>query len=122
MNKILTSSLKDIIEKYIKQFTEADFMQIKFCADGKIFGKKNLIAQFLKGHKLSKPQIKLFYDDYFVIHKMLIEKKIKEFFEFMVEKNFSFLGKLEKLKKSSKFFELLIFQFQRTWDIVGKKN
>ena len=88
VNKILTSSLKDIIEKYIKQFTQADFMQIKFCADGKIFWKESLIAQFLKGHKLSKPQIKLFYDDYFVIHKMLIEKKIKEFFEFMVEKKF----------------------------------
>jgi len=122
VNKILTSSLKNIIEKYIKQFTEADFMQIKFCADGKIFWKESLIAQFLKGHKLSKPQIKLFYDDYFVIHKMLIEKKIKEFFEFMVEKNFSFLGKLEKLKKSSKFFRALDFSISENLGHCRKKK
>ena len=46
------------------------------------FLERKFNCTIFKGHKLSKPQIKLFYDDYFVTHKMLIEKKLKRIFEF----------------------------------------
>ena len=46
----------------------------------KLSGKKNLIGQFCKGHELSKPLIKVFYDEYFYSSREIIQEKLKNFF------------------------------------------
>ena len=43
-------------------------------------GEKILIGQFCKGSELLKPIIKVFTDEYFELHKQIIEEKLKNFF------------------------------------------
>ena len=63
--------MKDIVIKYINQFSKIEFNEIEFEADGKIKWRKNLMDSSVKD-RLLKPIIKVFTDEYFELHKQII--------------------------------------------------
>ena len=85
--------MKDIVIKYINQFSKIEFNEIEFEADGKIKWRKNLIGQFCKGSDLLKPIIKVFTDEYFELHKQIIEEKLKNFLLYLIENQMIFFEK-----------------------------
>ena len=99
--------MKDVVKNYVEKFNHIEFDEVKFDPDGKIKWKGNLIGQFIKGKELTKPKIKIFYDEYFELFKQNIEMKLIKFFEFMMEKKMSFFKKVEDIAKPSKFFRAL---------------
>ena len=107
--KMLKESLKYIVIKYVEKFKKTNFKNLNFEADGSIRWEKNLIAQFCKGHELAKPMIKVFYDEHFNSLKEVIEKKLKNFFFYMMETKMNFFSKCKSINKSSKF--LRAFEF-----------
>ena len=107
LNKIFNNSMKDVVKNYVEKFNHIEFDEVKFDPDGKIKWKGNLIGQFIKGKELTKPKIKIFYDEYFELFKENIEMKLIKFFEFMMEKKLSFFKKVEDIAKPSKFFRAL---------------
>ena len=108
-SKILKNSLKNIAEVHVEKFNKTNFENINFEADGKIKWKKNLIGQFCKGHELSKPLIKVFYDEYFYSSREIIQEKLKNFFLYLMEKKMNFFRKFENINKSSNFLRALEF-------------
>ena len=58
---------KNIAEVHVEKFNKTNFENINF--EMEKLWKKNLIGQFCKGHELSKPLIKVFYDEYFYSSK-----------------------------------------------------
>ena len=120
-NKILNNSLKDIVIKYINQFSKIEFNEIEFEADGKIKWRKNLIGQFCKGSDLLKPIIKVFTDEYFELHKQIIEEKLKNFLLYLIENQMIFLRNFNDTKKSTKFFRALEFSLLENLGHCRKK-
>ena len=72
--------MKDVVKNYVEKFNHIEFDEVKFDPDGKIKWKGNLIGQFIKGKELTKPKIKIFYDEYFELFKHNIEMKLIKFF------------------------------------------
>ena len=109
INKILKTSLKDIVEKYVYEFNQIEFKEINFEADGKIKWRKHLIGKFYKGHVMSEPFIKIFCDDYFDSYNEVLRKKIKDFFLFLMKSKVDFFRKFKNVNNSSSSFRA--FQF-----------
>ena len=77
------------------------YEKFDFNIDGSILWKKEIIGKFEKCQKLLNPKIICFLDNYFLKYEELIVKKLKEFLDFLIDKDMPFVKKIRNEKNIS---------------------
>ena len=62
---------------------------------------RKIIGKFERGQKLLNPKIICFLDNYFIKYEELIVKKLKEFLDFLIDKDMPFIKKIKNEKNIS---------------------
>ena len=100
-NKILEKKLTEETENIKEEFKMSKYEKFDFNIDGSILWKKEIIGKFEKCQKLLNPKIICFLDNYFLKYEELIVKKLKEFLDFLIDKDMPSVKKIRNEKNIS---------------------
>ncbi len=121
-NKILKKYLIFFAKQKIDEFKDSTYSDFEFKVNGEIFWKKNLIAKLFKNKEITKPKVKIFFDDFFSDYKKEIESKTKKCFEYFFLNNIGFIKKIDLIEKSSSNLRAIIYSLNENLGHCKKEN
>ncbi len=111
-NKILEKKLTKESEKIIDVFKISKFEFFDFYIDGTILWKNEVIGKFKKAQSLVNPKILVFTDNFFLKYEKEIIFRLKEFLNFLVNKEMPFLSEIKEEKNISSSSRAINFCLQ----------
>ncbi len=121
-NKILKKYLIFFAKQRIDEFKNSKYSNFEFKVSGEIFWKKNSIAKLSKNTEITKPKLKVFFDDFFSDYKKEIELKTKKCLEYFFSNNIGFIKKIDVMEKSSSNFRAIVYSLKENLGHCKKEN
>ena len=121
-NRILKKYLQSFSADIFLDFLRSNYKEFSFNIDGSLIWRNHIVAKFIKGNEITKPKIKVMSDIYFKNFDAKICLKIRQYFDYLVNKNFDFISKIDSFKKPSKFMRAVIYSIVENLGHCKRKN